>query len=134
MTRRHGGRDQTPTIFLLVEGDSESDYFTMFKRKKSPLSLNIAVAKKHEAKNIMEYCTSYAKFHGVNVEQGDYVHIVIDLDEKTPEQISEIEGQFIKNGFELIFPTVPSNTGCYFISRIIQKHLCKKNWKKSLSN
>ncbi len=78
--------------------------------------------------------TSYAKFHGINVEQGDSVHIVIDLDEKTPEQISEIEGQFIKNGFELIFPTVPSNTGCYFISRIIQKHLCRKNWKKSIPN
>ncbi len=101
MTRRHGGRDQTPTILLLVEGDSESDYFTMFKRKKNPLSLNIAVAKKHEAKNIVEYCTSYAKFHGIDVEQGDSVHIVIDLDEKTPEQISEIEEQFRKNGFEL---------------------------------
>ena len=101
MTRRFGGRSQSRTMFILTEGESEVRYFGMFKGRDHHVAIVPIVAKRHDSKNLVHFCASKVMERGIETDNGDTVSIVIDMDQRSPSEIEDIELQCKEYGFNL---------------------------------
>ena len=101
MTRRIGGRSQSRTMLILTEGESEVRYFGMFKGRDHHVAIVPIVAKRHDSKNLVPFCVSKVLERGIDVDNGDTVSVVIDMDQRPPSEIKDIESQCMEHGFNL---------------------------------
>lgn len=88
-------------MLILTEGPSEVEYFNMFRGRNRHVTVVPLVAKKHDPRNLVPYCSSKAYERGIDLENGDSVSVVIDVDDRTDSELMDIERQCRERGYEL---------------------------------
>ena len=93
-------------MLILTEGESEKVYFDTFRGRDSHVAVVPIVAKRNDSKNLIAYCAKQADEYGIDIENGDTVSVVIDVDQRTRSELEEIEAQCAENGMELYISNI----------------------------
>lgn len=101
MIRRSGGLSQNHVALLLVEGSSEKTYFEWFRGLDPHLSAVPIIIKRRHSNNIMSYCNQKVQERSIDCKSGDFVSVVMDVDDLTSNELSSIESQCIASGYDL---------------------------------
>ena len=88
-------------MLILTEGASEVEYFSRFRGRNNNISIVPIQAKKHDSKNLIPYCASKAHEYGIDFGNGDTVSVVIDVDDRSADELRDVETQCMKRGFRL---------------------------------
>ncbi len=101
MRRRAGGRVQSKVMLIFTEGESEKEYFNMFRGRDKHISVVPVIAKKIDSKKLLAHCENFVKERGVDLSSGDSVSIVMDVDYRTKKELEELDQDCKKQCYEL---------------------------------
>ena len=88
-------------MLILTEGASEIEYFYRFRGRNRNIAVIPVQAKKHDSRNLVPYCASKVHEYGIDFGDGDTVSVVIDVDDRSADELRDIEAQCMKKGFRL---------------------------------
>ncbi len=101
MRRRAGGRAQSKVMLILTEGESEKEYFNMFRGRDRHISVVPVIARKIDSEKLLAHCENIVKERGIDLSGGDSVSIVMDVDYRSQKELAELDQECKKRGFEL---------------------------------
>ena len=100
--RNRQKRQQSRKLLLIVDGESERTYFEYFVGKNRNLKVEIKPSKNQSSyKRTLEYCLKQMKIYDIDMDKGDRVAIVTDVDDHPDSEVIFIESQCRKKEIEL---------------------------------
>lgn len=103
--RRSGFRSQNPTVLVVCEGEeTEINYFSALKKIYRDYGIDIKPTntKFTDALNIVNNALLQMEKHDINLQEGDTVWCVVDVDKNTTSQLNAAKKIADDNGMSLI--------------------------------
>ncbi|PQQ47017.1 RloB family protein [Bacillus thuringiensis] len=103
--RRSGFRSQNPTVLVVCEGEeTEIKYFSALKKIYRGFGIDIKPTntKFTDALNIVNNALLQMEKHDINLQEGDTVWCVVDVDKNTTNQLNAAKKIADDNGMSLI--------------------------------
>ena len=100
--RRSGGRKQRRILLVLGDGISEKMYFDQINRMDIDMRVVSVATEETGFDGTFRKATNLIRRNNINIESGDRVAVVMDLDDRYSEkEMAELESRYSREGFEV---------------------------------
>ncbi len=102
-SRPHGERGRpSRKMLILTEGQTEEYYFKkFFVKRNSPVKVIPIHVTDHSIVNAVEVCCKKGEAYSINIDNGDRLVIVLDVDLNPKEKIVETDDRLNDKGYKL---------------------------------
>ena len=140
--RRSGGRKQRRILLVLGDGISEKMYFDQINRMDIDMRVVSVATEETGFDGTFRKATNLIRRNNINIESGDRVAVVMDLDDRYSEkEMAELESRYSREGFEVFlsnpcfevwliqhFRTVNRKGDCRAMVGVLEEVFKREGW------